>query len=289
MSSTLTTLTTLGTTLGARIDGTNLAELTEQEWSMVAEAFERHGVLVFPNQQLSREQHIEFAQRFGPIEVSDDQGILGSEKEPMVVDISNVDREGRHIRDHNHPQTRYLAANEGWHSDSSFKLASAKASCLNAMEVTTVGGQTEFADMRAAYDMLTPERAVALAELVAWHSLQYAQASVAAIDEPVPEDPTRSRGAWHPVVRHHPDSGRASLFIGRHACAVKGMPVTEAQALLSELVDWACDEPRVYSHHWSVGDVVIWDNRCVLHRATEWDLHERRVLRHVRIAGPEWT
>lgn len=282
-------VTPLDATLGARIEGISLRSLTNDEWQQVEPAFERYGVLVFPSQFLDRDEHIAFARRFGQLELSDDQGIFASEGRPLVVDISKIDADGNHIRERNHPQTRYLAGNEGWHSDSSFKEASAKASCLAAIEVTTVGGQTEFADMRAAYDMLSPEEAARLSRLSAWHSLEYAQAAAGAVDSPVRVDPTDARGALHPLVRYHKTSGRHSLFIGRHACAVEGMPPAEGQGLLVDLLERACRPPRTYSHRWSVGDVVIWDNRCVLHRATEWDLNERRVLRHVRIAGHRWS
>jgi alpha-ketoglutarate-dependent taurine dioxygenase len=92
-------------------------------------------------------------------------------------------------------------------------------------------------------------------------------------------------GAWHPMVRTHPVTGRKNLFIGRHATLVEGLTVDESRALLDELAERVCSGPRVYYHQWEPGDVVVWDNRCMLHRATEWNLDERRVLRHVRVAG----
>jgi alpha-ketoglutarate-dependent taurine dioxygenase len=283
----IVTITPLpGITFGAEISGVDIRDLGSDVWQQIEAAFREYGILVLPGQQLTEADQVEFARRFGTLELMDEQtlrpDLIGR---PLVLNISNVDLVGNHIRDRNHPQTRYLGGNEGWHSDSSFKPVGAKASVLYAIEVPRRGGHTGYADMRASYDMLTAAEARLLAGKSAWHSLEYSQAFAAATDTPVPADPTQLNGAWHPLVAVHPDTGRKSLFIGRHACLIEGMTVTESEQLLRNLLERACQAPRTYHHPWRPGDVVVWDNRCMLHRATEWDLNERRVMRHVRVAG----
>ncbi|WP_433496623.1 TauD/TfdA dioxygenase family protein [Sphaerimonospora sp. CA-214678] len=276
-----------GTTFGAVVRGVDLRALDDDaSWRRVEDAFHAHGILIFPGQGLTRDEHIAFAHRFGEIERQSDQTMRSDFiGKPIVLDISNVDADGNHITDRNHPQVRYLGGNEGWHSDSSFKPITSKASILNAVEAPLTGGQTGYADMRAAYDELTEEDKELLEGLSAYHSLEYSQAAAGAIDTPPAAVPSEMVGAWHPVVRIHPATGRKSLFIGRHACQIRELPLDEGRRLLDRLLDAACRPPRVYYHQWRPGDVVAWDNRCMLHRATEWDLSERRVLRHVRVAG----
>jgi alpha-ketoglutarate-dependent taurine dioxygenase len=276
-----------GITFGAEVLGVDVRKLDDAQARAVEDAFHRYGILVFHGQELSRDEHMAFARRFGDIELQSDQTMRADlEGKPIVLDISNVDPDGVHIRDRNHPQTRFLGGNEGWHTDSSFKEVSAKVSVLFAIETPLIAGETGYADMRAAWDdALSAAERERLEGLRAYHSLAYSQAVAGASDTPVPDDPTELPGAWQPMVRTHPVTGRKSLFIGRHAAMVGGMPVEEGRQLLENLLDRACRPPRIYYHSWRPGDVVIWDNRCMLHRATSWDLDERRVLRHVRVAG----
>jgi alpha-ketoglutarate-dependent taurine dioxygenase len=275
-----------GTTFGAVVRGVDLRALGDAAWRRVEDAFHTYGILVFHGQSLTRDEHVAFARRFGEIERQSDQTMRGDfVGKPIVLDISNVDDNGVHITDRNHPQVRYLGGNEGWHSDSSFKPVTAKASILNAIEAPSRGGQTGYADMRAAYDALTDEEKDRLEGLTAYHSLEYSQAAAGATDTSPAAVPSEMAGAWHEIVRAHPVTGRKALFIGRHACQIEELPVDEGRRLLERLLEAACRAPRVYYHQWRPGDVVVWDNRCMLHRATEWDLSERRVLRHVRVAG----
>jgi alpha-ketoglutarate-dependent taurine dioxygenase len=275
-----------GRSFGAVIEGPDVRSLDHRSWTAVEEAFHEYGVVVIKGQSLDVDEHVAFARRFGEIEMQSASTMRADfVGKPIVLDISNVDDEGNHIRDRNHPQTRYLGGNEGWHSDSSFKEVSAKASVLHAREVPTRGGATGYADARGGYDALPEHRRAELDGMRAYHSLEYSQAVAKASDDEVPADPTTMAGAWHPLVRTHPATGRRSLFIGRHAAVVEGMSPAESRVLLDELEDHTCQGPRVYYHAWEVGDVVVWDNRCMLHRATSWDLDERRVLRHVRVAG----
>jgi alpha-ketoglutarate-dependent taurine dioxygenase len=183
-----------------------------------------------------------------------------------------------------------MMGNEGWHTDSSYMRLSAKASVLSAHVVPAHGGETEWADMRAAYDALDEAMRARIARLSAYHSLRYSQARighVAAVgssygfhDEQPP---------LRPLVKVHPETGRAALYIGRHAYGIPSLDPDESEALLDELVAFACQAPRVYTHSWKPGDVVIWDNRCVLHRARPYDHREARVMMHVRVAGEPAT
>lgn len=275
-----------GMTFGARVAGVDVSAMDRSTYDRLLDAFHEYGVLIVEDQDLDRDAQVAFAERLGPIELQDAKGLRAElEGQPIVLDISNVDQFGNHIADRNHPQTRYLGGNEDWHTDSSFKPVTALASVLHAIEVPTNGGNTWWADMRAAHDALEAAEQLRLRGLEAYHSLEYAQAVAGAIDVRVPDDPTQMQGAWHPMVVEHPVTGRPALFVGRHAVLIRGMGVAESQAYLDDLIGRACRPPRTYEHSWTPGDVVMWDNRRVVHRATSWDLRERRVLRHVRVAG----
>jgi alpha-ketoglutarate-dependent taurine dioxygenase len=158
---------------------------------------------------------------------------------------------------------------------------------LSAKVVTSVGGETEWADMRAAYDALDDDTRSRISKLYAHHSIAYSQAKAGF-------DSTMGYGMdeaaqLRPLVKMHPVTGSPALFIGRHAHAIPGLAREESDALLDGLLASACQPPRVYRHRWKPGDLVVWDNRCVLHRACEWDLAEPRVMRHTRIAGDPAT
>jgi alpha-ketoglutarate-dependent taurine dioxygenase len=162
----------------------------------------------------------------------------------------------------------------------------ARASMLSAHVVPASGGHTEFADMRAAYDALDEATKARIAHLSAYHSIVRSQAKLGFTEVragvygyDVAEPPRR------PLVRVHPVTGRRSLFIGRHAYGIPGLEPDESERLLDDLLEFACRPPRVYEHHWQVGDLVVWDNRCMLHRARPWDLAEARLMKHTRVSG----
>jgi alpha-ketoglutarate-dependent taurine dioxygenase len=276
-------------TLGAAVSGVRLVQLYEKTWQEIQMAFLEHAVLVFPEQNMSRDEQVEFGLRLGDLELMDKYAGMRTGKrletgKPMILEMANFDEFGN-LLDRNDRHRRMLAGNEGWHSDSSFKAVASKASILSAIEVPISGGETEFADMSAAYDALSNVERNRLEGMLVWHSIRYSQATIGATDEEPADDPELMEGAWHPLISIHPDTGRRSLFIGRHACKVAGMTVAAGQSLLSELLEAACQPPRIFIQSWSPGDVVLWDNRCVLHRASGYPLDERRHLRHVRIAG----
>ncbi len=268
-------------TLGAVVSGVKLAALEEEDWRSILAAFHERAVLIFPGQHLSAAEQAGFARRFGEIE----HLAAGYD----TVPISNRKADGTLLAD-GEPTMKILLGNEGWHTDSSYMPLSAKASVLSAQVVPSHGGETEWADMRAAYAALDPATRARIGTLKAHHSLRYSQARIGQTDPPpagygfqVADPPLR------PLVKMHPVTGRPSLYIGRHAYGIPGLPADESEKLLDELVAFACQPPRTYRHSWQPGDVVIWDNRCVLHRARPWDHREPRVMHHTRIAGDPAT
>lgn len=270
-----------GATLGAVVTGVDLAELDDAVWSKIESAFHDYAVLVFPGQHLTRKAQVAFSRRFGYIE----HLAPGSD----YVTISNRLPDGSLREDEDHVM-QILRGNEGWHTDSSYMPLSAKASILSAHVVPSSGGETEWADMRAAYEALDEETRDRVTQLSAHHSLYYSQARIGHTDV--------SRGGYgfhdgapplRPLVKIHPVTGRPSLYIGRHAYGIPGLTPEESEHFLDELVAFACRPPRVYGHSWRRSDIAIWDNRCVLHRARPWNHAEPRVMVHTRIAGDPAT
>ncbi len=268
-----------GATLGAIVTGVSLHALNDAEWKTIEAAFHEHALLLFSGQQLTSQQQVAFGLRFGEIEhLFGDAGI---------VPISNQRRDGSLLEDHE-PPMQIMRGNEGWHTDSSYMPLAAKASILSAHVVPKAGGQTEWADMRAAYDSLDDLTRDRISGLSAYHSIRYSQARIGDTSEfgygfHDGEPPFR------PLVKIHPVTGRPSLFIGRHAYGIPTLSPEESERLLDDLLDFACRPPRIYQHAWQPGDVAIWDNRCVLHRAGPYDHAEARVMKHTRIAGDPAT
>lgn len=266
-------------TLGAVLTGVRLAPIDEDRFRAIEEAFHTYAVLVFPDQHLTQEEQVAFARHFGELER------LAGDLE--AVPLANVSREGE-VFGADHPVMAILRGNSGWHTDSSYMPVSAKASALSAHIVDEHAGGTEWADMRAAYDALDDQTKSLIEGRSAAHSIRYSQQragehQVAGYGFDVDIPPHR------PLVKVHPVTGRKALFIGRHAHAVDGMTAEESEALIDRLVDFACRPPRVYTHRWTAGDLVLWDNRCVLHRAEPWGWDRPRVMLHTRIAGDPVT
>ncbi len=266
--------------LGATVTGVRLAALDDAGWAAVERAFHAHALLLFPGQHLSEAEQVAFARRFGEIE-----HIIGDLE---VVPISNQRRDGSLLAD-DEPAMQIMRGNEGWHTDSSYMPLAAKASVLSAHVVPPEGGETEWADMRAAYQALDAATRQRLGGLSAHHSIRYSQARIGDTSRGVGYGDYDGEPPLRPLVKIHPVTGRPSLFIGRHACGIPGLDAGESEALLDGLLEAACRPPRIYRHAWRPGDVAIWDNRCVLHRARPYDHAEPRVLRHTRIAGDPAT
>ncbi|MEO8697042.1 MAG: TauD/TfdA family dioxygenase [Acidimicrobiales bacterium] len=263
----------LAATLGATVRGMRLAALDDATWQVVEDAFNTYALLLFPDQYLNDDEQMALGRRFGQLE----QGLT-------LAALSNVTPEGG-VRRADGVIMQMLRGNEGWHTDSSYMPLAAKASMLSAHVVPPSGGETEWADMRAAYDALDDATKARIAPLSAFHSIRYSQAQLGFADivnsygYDVEDPPLR------PLVKVHPVTGRPALYIGRHAHAIPGLSADESQRLLAELLDFACRAPRTYRHRWAPGDIAVWDNRCVLHHACTYDYTEPRVMKHTRISG----
>ena len=282
-------------TLGAVVTGVRLDALSEAEFAAVHAAFLEHAVLIFPGQHLSDAGQMAFAGRFGTLSIK-------------AQPFSNERADGS-LREPADPLMQLFRGNEGWHTDSSFQSVSAKASILSARKAPSRGGETEWADMRAAWAALPEAERARLAPLEAYHSLYHSQSEVgqgntgtrdalrelhgqrtAGDDQPgYSTTDADDTPPLRPLVKVHPDTGVPALYVGRHAYGIVGMDPAESDTLLSGLVDFACQAPRVLTHTWQPGDAVMWDNRAVLHRARPWDPNEARVMFHTRVAGDPAT
>ncbi|HSV81888.1 MAG TPA: TauD/TfdA family dioxygenase [Ramlibacter sp.] len=263
------------------------SESTPELASRVAEAMDRYGVCFFGGQEIVDEQQIAFSRLFGALEKSPNFGRGDSEtvrmKFPELFDVSNLDEHDRILPDSDRRRA-FRQANMMWHTDSSFQPHGAGYSLLSARVVPASGADTEFADMRAAYDALPDAMKQRLQGLVAEHSTFYSRSLIGYTF--TEEELKRRRPTLQYVVQTHPRSGRRSLYLGSHASHIAGMPVEEGRALLRELAEFATQERFVYRHQWSAGDLLLWDNRCTMHRATPFDdFAERRDLRRTTVVG----
>jgi alpha-ketoglutarate-dependent 2,4-dichlorophenoxyacetate dioxygenase len=237
----------------------------------IREAFARYAVLIFPNQHLSADQHLDFARLFGPLEttIAIYRGEARLRLRKDFADVSNLDHNNELWGEESRVRLFQLG-NRLWHTDSSFKRLPALASLLYARSIPPVGGHTEFADERAAYDALADDMKRRLASLVAEHSIFNSRARLGFSNFNDEE-----RRAMPPVpqaiVRTIPESGRKSLYLASHAGRILGMPDAEGRALIDQVVAHATQRQFVYTHRWRVHDLVMWDNRCTMHRGTEFD------------------
>jgi len=264
----------------AAAEGIDLAQPLDASIAAAIEAgMNRHAVLVFPGQRLDEDSQLAFTRWFGPLDIGRKRAVKTGHRlrHEEMIDISNLDENGT-VFDRNH---RKILSNMGtrlWHTDSSYKKPAAKFSILSGHAVPPWGGETEFADMRAAYDAL-PEVLKREAEgRFAEHWVHHSRSTLGF--EPTAEEikaampPVR----W-PLVRVHSGSGRKLLYIGAHASHVLGLSLPEGRLLLRDLLEHATQRQFVYQHQWQVGDVVMWDNRAVLHRGCRYDLSFPRDLR----------
>ena len=274
-------------TLGAEMRGVDLTMAVAPElFADIETAFNRYGILVFPEQPVSDEQQLAFSQLLGPLEVNPNYAGEKMRLRADVADISNLDAEGR-VLARDDRRNLFNLGNQLWHTDSSFKRIPAKCSLLSARELPSPGpmggGETEFADLRAAWDALPEARKRELDGLVVEHSIFRSRSQIGFADfndeifkqlPPVPQA----------LVRHHPASGRASLYLASHASHIIGWRVEEGRALIEELIAFATQPQFIYQHRWRVGDLVIWDNRCTMHRGRPYDDTQRRVLHRTTVS-----
>jgi alpha-ketoglutarate-dependent taurine dioxygenase len=273
------TLKPVSPTFGAVITGVDLAVLDDATWAEIHAAFLTYGVLVFPGQHLDSDAQGRFARRFGKVEQMSPRG------ETPTFAIANIKPDGSLAQPSDY-QYQILKGNEGWHTDSTYMPLASKAAMLSALVLPPAGGETEFADMRAAWDALSPDMQRKLEGLQAYHSLYYSQSRQGFIHDTDHLYGLHDKGApLRPVVKVHPETGRKSIYTGRHAHDIVGMTPAESEKFLDELLSWACQPPRTYKHHWTIGDLVVWDNRCLMHRACPYDPKYPRHLRGSRISG----
>jgi alpha-ketoglutarate-dependent 2,4-dichlorophenoxyacetate dioxygenase len=280
-------VTPLHPTLGARICGVDLSRpVMPAAFAEIEAGFNRYGILVFPGQPVSDEQQLAFSRQFGPIEVNPNYAGAKMRLRPDVADISNLDAEGRVLAREDR-RNLFNLGNQLWHTDSSFKHVPAKCSLLSARELPARGpmgdGETEFADMRAAWDALPEARQCELDGLVVEHSIfrSRSQIGFADFNDQIFQQLPPVRQA---LVRHHRYSGRTSLYLASHASHIVGWPIEEGRALIEELIAFATQPQFVYRHRWRVGDLVMWDNRCTMHRGRPYDDAQRRVLHRTTVA-----
>jgi alpha-ketoglutarate-dependent 2,4-dichlorophenoxyacetate dioxygenase len=274
-------------TLGAEVRRVDLTRPVPPEtFAEIEAAFNRHGILVFPDQPVTDEQQLAFSRRFGPLEVNPNYAGATMRLRPDVADISNLDPEGR-VLARDDRRNLFNLGNQLWHTDSSFKRVPAKCSLLSARELPSPGpmggGETEFADLRAAWDALPEARKRQLDGLVVEHSIFRSRSQIGFADfndEIFRELPPVTQA----LVRHHPASGRTSLYLASHASHIVGWPIEEGRALIEELIAFATQPQFVHQHRWRVGDLVIWDNRCTMHRGRPYDDTQRRVLHRTTVS-----
>ena len=270
--------TPIDATLGAVVTDVDLNQVDDHTWAHIHAGFLRYGVLVFPDQHLGAEAQGAFAHRFG-----DRMEGAASGR------ISNQRRDGS-MATAKDEAFRLQRGNEGWHIDSTYMPLAAKAGMLSALKVPPTGGETEFADMRAAWDALDAETQRKLEGLSAYHSLYRSQSKIGFVHKTDHRYGFHTKGApLRPLMKRHPETGRKALYAGRHAYGIPGMGEAESERFLAELMARACQPPRVYSHRWQVGDLAVWDNRCVMHRAASYDTSHPRVLQSSRISGDPKT
>jgi alpha-ketoglutarate-dependent 2,4-dichlorophenoxyacetate dioxygenase len=249
----------------------------------IVDAADRYAVLIFPGQTITDEQHVAFSRPFGRLETTIKAyrpGFKGR-LDPHVADISNLD-ENSNILSSDDRRRMSSLGNRQWHTDYTFKEAAGMYSFLHARIIPATDGETKFADLRAAYDALPDRMKSRLEGLIAEHSLLYSRGLIGFTDFS-PEEKARLGSAPQLIVRVHPGSERKTLYLAAHAMMIHGMAIPEGRILLRDLMEYATQPAFVYTHKWTPGDMVMWDNRCTMHRACEYDPTEVRELHRTTV------
>jgi len=268
--------------LGARIEGVDLAEnMSDDTFRAIYQAFLKHQVLLFPPQELPPARQVAFARRFGEVQVHV-MNQYHADGHPELYRLSNLDEHGN--PNGRHPDRGTLA----WHTDGSWRRRTGQATIIygEVMQVEGGGGETHFCDMYGAYDRLDEAWKTRIAGLRAVHSLDFSRNRRHG-EEPMTDEQRRATPPVdHPVVRTHPETGRKCVFLGDHAEYIVGMPYEEGRALIEELNALAIHADLTYEHRWTPHELIVWDNRCVMHKATPYDPYlQRRVIRRCTIVG----
>jgi taurine dioxygenase len=273
------TMRPLSPVMGVEISGIDVSQpIDAATFAAIHDAFLRHLLVCFPGQKLDQTQHVAFSRRFGDLQVHVlDQ--YRSPTHPEIYVLSNVKKTGETTGEH--PDKGTLV----WHSDLSFQSRPALATMLYGIEVPKVGGDTLYANTYAAYDALPESMRKRIAGLRAIHDLDASRQRAGA--PPMTEKQRQEAPpVEHPLVRTHPESGRKCLYISHHAMRIANMPEAEGVALLEELMAHATQPQFVYAHRWKQGELVMWDNRCTMHKATGYDAKgERRVMNRTVVKG----
>jgi len=266
-------------------------KLSPADVAAIEAAMDQYAVLVFRDQPLTDQQQIDFTRHFGELEGYNTPGHIRKKEESRlgagIADFSNLDKSGNIMS----VQDRvwfFKLGDRLWHSDSSFRPIPAKYSLLSGRVIPSWGANTEFADMRAAYDALDDRTRREVENLVCEHSLRFSREAIGFTDM-TPEELAAFRPVRQRLVRTHPVTGRKSLFLSSHAGTILGWSIPEARMFLRDLTEFATRERFVYSHEWRVNDLVIWDNRTTMHRARRFDHNEVRDVRRTTLGGDAAT
>ena len=254
------------------------------EVAAIVAGMDKYAVLIFRDQKIDDEQQLGFSRNFGTLEHAN-ADIRQPQERRLAVEVADISNLGRdnEVLARDDRRRLFSLGNMLWHSDSSFKPTPAKYSLLHARILPPKDGNTEFADMRAAHDALDEDTKAHCRDLVCMHSQIYSR-GLLGFAEWTEEEKARNQPVPQRLVRRHPGSGRRSLFLSAHAGEIVGWPVPEARAFLRDLNEHATQRQFVYAHQWRIGDLVMWDNRCMMHRARRYDPNEVRELHRTTVA-----
>jgi len=274
-------VTPTGAALGAEVGGVDLRAINDAEFEQIHRAWLDHLVLLFRGQSLTDDDLIAFSRRFGELDWAPVQetGRRFVEGHPEIYVVSNVIENGVPIGS--------LGAGEAvWHTDMSYLERPPKASMLYALEIPPDGGNTYFCNMYRAYESLPAALRQRIAELSGKHDATYNSGGYVRQGVQAVDDPVASPGVYHPLAPRHPETGRHVLYLGRRRNAyIESLPLAESEALLDELWSYTTRCELAWGHEWQVGDVVLWDNRCTMHRRDPFDPASRRILHRTQIQG----
>jgi len=277
----------IGRCFAAEVEGLDLrAPLSPEDAAAIHAAMDTYAVLVFHDQPLTDEEHLAFSCSLGELEEARGTSLRESDEYRLpttFADVSNLDK-NQQVLPFDDRQRLFAIGNRLWHSDSSFKVVPAKYSLLRAVRVPSKGGNTEYADMRGAYDALDDDTRAVAEDLICEHSQLFSRLQLGFTDFTDAErerfKPVRQR-----LVRVHPSTGRKSLFLASHAGRIVGWPTAEALGFLKDLIEDATQRQFVYAHAWRAGDLVMWDNRCTMHRGRPFPADEPRDVRRTTLVG----
>ena len=277
----------VGPCFAAEVEGVDLTKpLSPDDVAAIHAGMDEYAVLVFHDQPLTDDQQLAFTVSLGDIEHAIGTSLRAPDEYRLpttFADVSNLDKDHK-VYAREDRRRLFAIGNRLWHSDSSFKVVPAKYSLLHARSIPSKGGNTEFADMRAAYEALDDETKREIEDLICEHSQIFSRQQLGFVDF-TDEERERFKPVRQRLVRTHPSTGRKSVYLASHAGGIVGWPVPEARGFLRDLIEHATTPEFVYSHKWAVGDLVMWDNRQVMHRGRPFPANEVRDVRRTTLKG----